>query len=286
MSSTAFVAHPLPATRPRRRTHALACRPRAPVAVASDESHVRAKPRTHVRAPVVDSRVAGVSENHHWISIRAASARAFERAAAANASVTAVVEARENRRADRRWVLRQVADPSLGFIDGGFSTDCVMYVVMEAFPDISTPNASSAHTERWLSAVRRTSRAFGAVGIQSLPYHSVFAARRHHARPQEDTAVVVLETVAVDTANASIDDVLHILRSGAEATVSAGECIDFSVLQAKGAPSLFKTVEVYQDVDAMRAHIELLDRAFVRRTKGKLVGTHRERYTFKAILFD
>lgn len=284
MSAPAFIAHPLPALRTRVARRNATCRRRAPCAVASADEAARAQSRTHVRAPVVDSRVAGVSEAHHWICVRSDYARAFERAAAANASVTAVVEERAGRGASRRWVLRRVADPSLGFIDGSFVTDTTTFVVMEAFRD--GEHADDAHTHRWLSAVRRTSRALGALDIQSMPYYSIFSARRHHARPETESAVIVVESINVDMSRPeNLEDIKSILRSGAEASVNAGESLDFSVLQAKGEPSFFKTVEVYENVDAMRTHMERLDRAFVRRSRGKLIGHHRERQTFKAILF-
>ncbi len=231
-----------------------------------------------VSAPVVDSRVAGAAESHHWINVTASFARAFERAASANAGVTAVVEARAGTPARRRWVLRRVADPSLDFLDGTFMTDIATYVVMEQYDTPRTPE--DAHTHRWLSAVKRVGPMLGAIDIATLSYDSVLSATRHNAKPTEENAIVVIESFNAR----DVDEMKTILKETAEAAVQAGECIEYSVLQSRGG-SLFKTVEVYQDVEALKkSSTARVHRAFQRRLVGKLVGEHLERQTFKATL--
>lgn len=230
-----------------------------------------------VRAPVVDSRVAGVVDTHHWIHVNASFARAFERAAAANAGVTAVVEARAGTPARRRWVLHRVADPSLEFLDGTFTTDAVTYVVMEQY-DTPTGTQDVAHTHRWLSAVKKVGPMLGAIDIATLTYDSVFSARRHNAMPTQENAIVVIESFNAKNAR----EMRAILQETAEAAVQAGECLEYSVLQAQGS-AFFKTVEVYQDVEALKnSRSARVHRALERRLVGKVVGEHRERQTFKA----
>lgn len=298
-TTTAFVIRPNVLPRASRTHNTHRCRPsmRAPsnssnakedavTAAPSSPSvsrHVRAKGRARARAPVIDSRVAGVVEAHHWIVVASGSTRAFEKAALANAHVTSLVEKRSGNGALHRWLLTLIPDPTLGFMDGVFRTETTTYVVMETF---KSSNLDERLTQRWLSAVKRVRPMFEMLDIRSLSYENVFTSKVHGASFDPNCNVVVVESVNVDMSRPqNLQEVMEILRTGAEASVSAGECLEFCVLQAKDRPGFFKTIEVYKDVDALRAHMDGFDRAFVRRTQGRTIGSHRSRQTFKPVFF-
>jgi len=273
----AFVTHPLPTTSTSRAVSRSQCKRRVVRAIASES-----KPLRTVKAPVVASRVAGVTESHHWIHVNGGLAKAFERAAAANASVTALVEERAGAGARRRWVLRRCADPSLDFVDGAFTDDdLATFVVMEQWDDNDTEAPESTHTHRWLSAVRRVGPMLGAIDIQTLSYRNIFRARKVNSPPNPDGCIIVTESINVHPD--SVGCMSEILSTTAQASVAAGECLEFSILQST-AGNFFKTVEVYADAQAIRNHMDGVDRSFVNRTRGKTMGEHRERQTFKASL--
>lgn len=244
-----------------------------------------ARARKRMRAHVVDSRVASVVEAHHWITVKGSATRMFERAAVAQADMTRHVERRTGAGALHRWVLRNVQDPTLGFMDAAFVTKPTdTYVVMETFKSGEQDDV----THRWLSAVERVGPAVDTLDIQTRHYENVFTAKLHDAEFDPDRTIVVVESVNVDMSRpGNLEEVTGILRSGAEASVANGECLEFCILQAPGERGFFKTIEVYRDVDALRAHMDGLDRAFVRRTQGRcIVSSHgRSRESFKAVVF-
>lgn len=272
----AFIQHPLPVRPSTQNSNRSSCPRQTPVA-------------QRVRAPAVDSRVSGATASHHWIHVTTQYARAFERAAAANASVTAEVERRAGGGASRRWVLRRVADPTLGFLDGTFAQDTATYVVMERYLSPSNPTTTPSATadtapttRRWLSAVRRVGPALGALDIASRDYDSIFAAERYRRDVDAERCYVVVE--AVQALPSHGEAVRHVLSTGAEAAVMADECVEMDVLQATTNADFFKIVTVYEDVDQMVRHLEGGYNAFRLRTRGKLIDAKRERQTFKPTL--
>lgn len=290
--SPTFIAHPLPTrgahrpaakqrrrhTTPRasaeRRVAAPATQQTTAPAVPTAPARGRAQRRGRARARVVDSRVGGALETHHWVTVAGESASAFEKAATSHASVAALLEQRTGAGRVHRWLLRAAPSTALGLPDGTFRTDKATYCVMECF--------GGPAPDRWLGAVKRAAPALGAHDIRSLQYASLFAARAHTA--DKEPAAVVVE--GFNAQPEMVDAVAEILRDAAEASVNAGQCVAFSVLQAENRPTFFKTVAVYADAGALRAHRDGFDRAVVRRTAGKTIGEHRSRQTFTPVLFE
>lgn len=209
----------------------------------------------------------------------------FERAAVAQADMTRQVERRAGKGALHRWVLREVADPTGALSSPAFGRGDSRYVVMETF------KARASHEDpgimrRWLSAVERVGPALNAVDIRTRNYQNVFTSKLHDVEFDPNQNIVVVESVNVDMSRPqNVTEVVDILRSTAEASVAAGNCLEFCVLHKPGEQGFFKTIEVYKDVDALREHLDTLDTVYTRRVQGRTTDSHRSRHTFRPVVF-
>lgn len=212
--------------------------------------------------------------------------RLFERAAVAQADMTRQVERRAGQGALHRWVLRQVSDPTAGFLDVSFEARDTRYVVMETFKkrlSVETPGVM----RRWLSAVERVGPLMDTLDIRTRNYENVFTSKLHDVQFDPNQNIVVVESVNVDMSRKqNLEDVIGVLRSTAEAAVSAGNCLEFCVLHAPGEQGFFKTIEVYKNVDALRAQGETLDKVYLRRVQGRTIKGNRSRQTFHPVVFS
>lgn len=248
------------------------------------------KPRSRTSAQVVDSRVACRHEVHHWIVVKGHSKRMFERAAVAQTDVTRQLEARGGPGALHRWVLREVSDQLTATSNHfalGVGQGNTQYVVMESFDQRTVQQSSSSLTHRWLSAVERVGPLISAVDIHTLQYSDVFTSKRHDVvfNPREN--IVVLETINLNSLSPEIvSSVVEALRAKAERSVSVGDCLEFCVLQSMSQASLLKTVEIYKNMEALRFHIDGLDKKYMHRVLHHTMNSRRNRQVFKPVVFS
>lgn len=159
------------------------------------------------------------------------------------------------------------------------------YVLMEAF-DAQVAKNNPAVWRRWLSAVERLAPVVDAVDMTSLKYDNVFTSKLHDVDFDPNENVVVVESVNVDMSRPSnLSEVADILRGSAEFSVSTGDCLEFCVLHSRSEQGFFKTIEVYKNVDALKNHMDGIDRSFTRRLQGRVVQGQRSRHTFRPVVF-
>lgn len=196
------------------------------------------------------------------------------------------MERRAGQGALHRWVLRQVSDPIVGLLDVSFEAQGARYVVMETFKKRLSQEAPGV-MRRWLSAVERVGPLMDTVDIRTRNYENVFTSKLHDVQFDPNQNIVVVESVNVDMSRKqNLQEVIEVLRSTAEAAVSAGNCLEFCVLHAPGEQGFFKTIGVYKDVGALRAHIDTLDKVYVRRVQGRTIKGNRSRQTFRPVVFS
>lgn len=209
----------------------------------------------------------------------------FERAAVAQADMTRQVERRAQRGALHRWVLREVQDPIGLGPAAPFSPKDSRYVVMETFKATASAEEPGI-MRRWLSAVERVGPSIHAVDIRTRNYENLFTSKLHDVKFDPNENIVVVESVNVDMARPhNAEEVVDILRSTAEASVSAGTCLEFCVLHKPGKHGFFKTIQVYKNVDALRQHMDSVDQVYTRRVQGRISDSHRSRHTFRPVVF-
>lgn len=212
--------------------------------------------------------------------------RIFERAAVAQADVTRQVEKRAGKGALHRWVLRQVADPTHSAVDVQFRHRDGRYVVMESFDRHNMKMHEQPMMRRWLSAVERVGPLMNTVDISTRYYQNVFTSKLHDVTFDPHNNIVVVESINVDMSNENgLHHVVGVLRQGAEASVSTGECLEFCVLWAPGEAGFFKTIEVYKDVDALTTHMNGVDQSMAKKMSGYTIEGKRSRQTFKPVVF-
>lgn len=249
-----------------------------------------AKPRSRTSAQVVDSRVGCRHEVHHWIVVKGHSKRMFERAAVAQTDVTRQLEARGGPGALHRWVLREVPDQLAATSNHfalGIGQGNAQYVVMESFDQRTVQQSSSSLTRRWLSAVERVGPLISAVDIHTLQYSDVFTSKRHHVVFDPRENIVILETFNLNTKSPqAVSSVVSALRAKAERSVSVGDCLEFCVLQSTSQPSLLKTVEIYKNMEALRFHVDGLDKRYMHRVLHHTTDSRRNRQVFKPVVFS
>jgi quinol monooxygenase YgiN len=238
-----------------------------------------------VRAPVVDVRVAFANEAHHWLTVSSGGKALFERAAVAQADMVRVVEREAGGGALHRWVLRAVEDP-LGRERGGGDVNGVgRYVVMETYKEGGGDLVTTGAMDRWLGAIAAAGEKLDCAVSATLRYANVFTTKMHGATFDVHRSIVVAESVQAEAGAAAA--LRQVLEGRAEAAVAAGDCLEFCVLEATCKDGLFKTIEVYADVDALREHMDGLDAAFVESTAPLVaLSGHRARSSFKPVVFS
>lgn len=253
----------------------------------------KATPRPRTTAHVIDSRVACRHELHHWITVRNQSCRLFERAAVSQADVTRQLEQKGGPRSLHRWVLRQLPnylenESSLqSQLVSSITQPVVSYVVMESFHQTDFDNASQSLTRRWLSAVERVGPLISTVDAQTLQYTDVFTCKTHDVVFDPHQNVVVLETLNFDSSHPHfINAVVNALRAKAERSVSVGDCLEFCVLQSTVQSNVFKTLEIYKNMDTLRRHMRDLDKKYMHAILSHTQGNRRNRQMFKPVLFS
>lgn len=252
-----------------------------------------AKRVAHVRAPVVDTRVAYADEAHHWLTVDSANVRTFERAAVAQADIIKRVEQRETGQggAHHRWVLRKTVDPLDSATGAGGAVmervnDRTSYVVMESFSEKEMADGDGA-TKRWLSAIEAVAPAVGAAFTTTFRYSNTFTSKEHDVRFDVNDSIVIVETVVAES-EASIEALRAELEFTAQMAVAGGCCQEFCVLEAAcTSTGLFKTIEVYKDETTLRTHmLEGQDKDFQRRTAPLVAHSkNRTRVAFKPVVF-
>lgn len=200
--------------------------------------------------------------------------------------MTRQVERRAGIGALHRWVLRQVKDPTLDCAHAEMKEG--RYVVMETFKKQVWKERPQV-MKRWLSAVERVAPMMHTLDIRTTKYDNVFTSKLHDAKFDPNKNIVVVESFNVGRGEEA--DVINVLRTTAEAAVSGGNCLEFCVLHKPGEQGFFKTIEVYNNLDALKAHIDTLDRVMVRSLQGKtLHGRNgqgrRNRHTFRPVVFS
>lgn len=280
------VAHE-PRTHPKVRTL-----PRATAVQSNQRESVKTTARRRIKtaANVVDSRVASRHEVHHWIVVKDHSRGMFERAAIAQTDVTRQLETLRGPGALHRWVLREVPDQlaaTTNHIALGLGQGNTQYLVMESFDQQTVQQPSSSITRRWLSAVERVGPLISAVDIHTLQYSDVFTSKKHDVVFDPKTNIVVLETFNLSSLTAQVvSPVIRALRAKAERSVSVGDCLEFCVLQSTSKPSLLKTVEIYKNVEALRFHMDGLDKKYMHGVIHHTTDSRRNRQVFKPIIFS
>lgn len=246
------------------------------------------KPRPRASATIIDSRVASRREAHHWIVVKDQSRRAFERAAVAQADIAHQLEKIQKSGAAHRWVLCELTHgiphpPLLAMSQEGHTR----YLVTESFDRRlwDTTLHHNSLTRRWLSAVERVGPLISTVDIHSLEYKDVFTSKLHDVIFDPNANIVVLECINIKSDRRAVDAVLDALRAKAERSVAVGECLEFSILQSRSEPTLFKTVEVYTNDSALQLHMDGIDKKFLPSIEPHVVGTKRNRQFFKPVVF-
>lgn len=140
---------------------------------------------------------------------------------------------------------------------------------------------------RWLSAVEKAGPLVNAVDIRTLKYENMFTSKLHDAKFDPHNNIVVMESVNVDMSRRSnLENAVKVLRDAAETSVTSGDCLEFCVLHAPGEKGFFKTIEVYKDVDALKRHMQGKDKAYAKSLEKYTIHGHRNRLSFKPVVFS
>lgn len=244
----------------------------SPYATATAPRRRQSTTKPHKKAPahVIDSRISARTEAHHWVTVRAHAARTFERAAVAQADAARALEGNTGGNL-HRWLLR----------DSAQHAQDASYVVMECFARGHVP-----HTRRWLAAVEKLGPAVNAVDIRTMKYDNLFTCKLHDLRFDPVRNVVVIEAINVDMSkDGSIDAVVDALQNAAQQGVASGHCLEFCVLKGNGQSGFLKTVEVYEDEQALEKHMLLADHTLSEALKPYTISPQRSRRTFQPVVF-
>lgn len=291
-STTKQLRHPL--------TKSLKLTKKSPTATAIQPAAPGTNPRPRTAATVIDSRVASRYECHHWVVVRNDSRRVFERAAVAQADLARQLEHRQPPLAGalHRWVLREIQNHPLNNDNSSSEQKnhhhvpgASRYLVTESFDRLVWNDTLSPHhhslTRRWLSAVERVGPLINAIDIHSLQYSDMFTSKVHDVVFDPRENIVVLQSINVrrDDLRAK-DAVVDALRAKAERSVAVGACMEFGILQSDTEPCLFKTVEIFSNMDALVAYADGIDKMFEQSIQPHVVDNRHIRQVFKPVVFS